>query len=30
MKHDFEDIEVKQNAAAILEAQLLKKPADHP
>jgi DNA repair photolyase len=25
MKHDFEDIEVKQNAAAILEAQLLKK-----
>ena len=25
MKHDFEDIEIKQNAAAILEAQLLKK-----
>ena len=25
MKHDFEDIEVKQNAVAILEAQLLKK-----
>ena len=25
MNHDFEDIEIKQNAAAILEAQLLKK-----
>jgi len=25
MKHEFEDIEVKQNAEAILEAQLLKK-----
>ncbi len=25
MKHDFEDIEVKQNAAMILESQLLKK-----
>ena len=25
MKHDFEDIEVKQNAVAMLEAQLLKK-----
>lgn len=25
MKHDFEDVEVKKNAAAILEAQLLKK-----
>lgn len=25
MKHDFEDIEVKQNAATILEAQLLRK-----
>ena len=25
MKHDFEDVEVKQNAVAILEAQLLKR-----
>jgi DNA repair photolyase len=25
MKHDFEDIEVKQDAAAILEAQLIRK-----
>ncbi len=25
MKHDFEDIEVKQNAVSILEAQLLRK-----
>jgi DNA repair photolyase len=25
IKHDFEDIEVKQNAAAILESQLLRK-----
>lgn len=25
IKHDFEDVEVKQNAAAILEAQLLRK-----
>jgi DNA repair photolyase len=25
MKHDFEDIEVKANAAAVLEAQLLRK-----